>query len=51
MNVTVAVADTTAGYGQFKRVASEAVQVADMRVVVSEERRTIGSPPWPVTCN
>jgi hypothetical protein len=49
--VTVAVADTTVGYGQFKRVASEAVQVADMRVVVSEERRTIGSPPWPVTCN
>ncbi len=27
-------------FGQFKRVASEAVRVADMRVVVSEERRT-----------
>ncbi len=40
VNVTVAVADATVGYGQFKRVASEAVQVADMRVVVSEERRT-----------
>ena len=40
VNVTVAVADTTVGYGQFKRVASEAVRVADMRVVVSEERRT-----------
>jgi hypothetical protein len=26
--------------GQFKRVACEAVRVADMRVVVSEERRT-----------
>ncbi len=38
-NVTV-VADATVGYGQFKRVASEAVRVADMRVVVSEERRT-----------
>ncbi len=35
-----AVADATVGYGQFKRVASEAVRVADMRVVVSEERRT-----------
>jgi hypothetical protein len=40
VNVTVAVADATVGYGQFKRVASEAVRVADMRVVVSEERRT-----------
>jgi hypothetical protein len=38
--VTVAVADATVGYGQFKRVASEAVRVADMCVVVSEERRT-----------
>ena len=33
VNVTVAVADATVGYGQFKRVASEAVRVADMRVV------------------
>ena len=40
VNVTVAVADAAVGYGQFKRVASEAVRVADMRVVVSEERRT-----------
>ena len=40
VNVTVAVADATVGYGQFKRVAFEAVRVADMRVVVSEERRT-----------
>jgi hypothetical protein len=31
VNVTVAVADTTVGYGQFKRVASEAVRVADMQ--------------------
>ncbi len=38
--MTVAVADATVGYGQFKRGASEAVRVADMRVVVSEERRT-----------
>ena len=41
VNVTVAVADATVGYGQFKRVASEAVRaVADIRVVVSEEWRT-----------
>jgi hypothetical protein len=33
-------ADEAASYGQFKRVASEAVKVADMRVVMSEERRT-----------
>ncbi len=30
VNVTVAVADATVGYGQLKRVASEAVRVADM---------------------
>ncbi len=40
VNVTVAVADATVGYEQFKRVASEAVRVPDMRVVVSEEQRT-----------
>jgi hypothetical protein len=36
----VAAADEAITYGQFKRVASEAVRVADMRVVVSEGRRT-----------
>jgi hypothetical protein len=36
INVTMAVADTIVGYGQFKRVAPEAVWVAHMRVVVSE---------------
>ena len=41
VNVTVAVADATVGYGQFKRVA-KAVRVANVRVVVSEERRTVG---------
>jgi hypothetical protein len=40
LNVAVAAADEAITYGQFKRVASEAVRVADMRVVVSEERRT-----------
>jgi hypothetical protein len=40
LTVAMAAADETTSYGQFKRVASEAVQVADMRVVVSEERRT-----------
>jgi hypothetical protein len=38
--VAVSAADEATSYGQFKRVASEAVRVADMRVVVSEDRRT-----------
>jgi hypothetical protein len=38
--VAVSAADEATSSGQFKRVASEAVRVADMRVVVSEERRT-----------
>jgi hypothetical protein len=40
LDVAASAADAPTNYDQFKHIASEAVQVADMRVVVHEERHT-----------